>query len=60
MKLRYIGKDGAYGFKKGEVYKVEITSWPDDENIWVVTKYKQLCSFGSLKSFASNWEDVRR
>ena len=58
MKLRFIGKDGSLGSIHGKVYKVEITSWPNDENIWLITEDKRLCPYGSLEMLAKNWEDV--
>jgi hypothetical protein len=59
MKLRFIGVDGTYGLKKGEIYDVDM--FTQGSYIWArwsPTTGPGCTGYLSPKAFANNWESV--
>lgn len=59
MLLRFIGKNGSLGLRKGELYPVEIKSQLlcDCINTRILVGEKWVnCPYASPQAFAANWE----
>ena len=51
----FIGADGSRGFKRGEVYTIELSY--DDNRDWLIVRSGRLwCPYSNLTSLLKNWE----
>ena len=51
----FIGTDGSMGFKRGEIYTIELSY--DDNRDWLIVRSGRLwCPYSNLTSLLKNWE----
>ena len=53
MYLKFIGQDGSMGLRRGEIYKVKITS--NKRYMWVNIGMWWSCPYSSPQTLAENW-----
>ena len=61
MKLKFTGKDGSMGFKRGKTYDCEIGSKLKGRWVWVRTSIDGkivCCPYSSFKALFENWMEV--
>ena len=49
----FSGRDGSLGFEKGRLYL--LSTWIDNNYIWIEDDRGQQCPYESIKSFLDNW-----
>ena len=53
--FEFIGTDGSLGFKKGEVYKLQVST---DERYVKIVFVGVKCIYSSVRNFMKNWRLV--
>lgn len=60
MFLKFIGKDGSCGFKKGQIYFVK--TWVKKFKGWIMVQdyydSKKICGYSDLQKVLENWKPV--
>lgn len=58
MLLKFIGKDGSMGFKKGRIYRVQIQNKVNDDWVWVSANKTQV-PYASFANLLKNWQEIK-